>query len=128
AFHHFTQTNDAVANALRDLIDKMIPPNQELLIDAFCGAGFFAKALLDKFDRVIGIDWDKFAIHAAIATATEKENYIAGNIEVELRKVGAVHLNRPPRANDIGGGRFGSIAPTLIVDPPAIGLTSTTRK
>ena len=49
----FSQTNDAVANALRDLIDTLAAPNQQLLIDAYCGAGFFAKALLDKFDRVI---------------------------------------------------------------------------
>jgi len=61
----FSQTNDAVANALRDLIVDLVPPNQELLIDAYCGAGFFAKALLDKFERVIGIDWDRFAIAAA---------------------------------------------------------------
>ena len=61
----FSQTNDDVANALRDIIVQSIPPNQELLVDAFCGAGFFAKALLDKFERVIGIDWDRFAIAAA---------------------------------------------------------------
>src|SRR6478672_5006262 len=60
----FSQTNDAVANALRNLILDLIPPNQELLIDAYCGAGFFAKALLGKFERVIGIDWDKFTIRA----------------------------------------------------------------
>src|ERR1700704_1341015 len=69
----FSQTNDAVANALRDLIAQLVPPGQELLIDAYCGAGFFAKALLDKFERVIGIDWDKFAIAAAQENATEKE-------------------------------------------------------
>src|SRR6266436_4855289 len=33
----FSQTNDAVANALRDLIRQLIPANQELLIDAYCG-------------------------------------------------------------------------------------------
>src|SRR5215831_133647 len=61
----FSQTNDEVANALRDLIVDLVPPNQDLLVDAYCGAGFFAKALLGKFERVIGIDWDKFAIAAA---------------------------------------------------------------
>src|SRR5256885_13217744 len=66
----FSQTNEAVASALRDLIVDLVPPNQDLLIDAFCGAGFFAKALFDKFDRVIGIDWDRFAIEAASENAT----------------------------------------------------------
>src|SRR5438552_2163495 len=43
----FSQTNDEVAIALRDLIIELIPPEQDLLIDAYCGAGFFTKALLD---------------------------------------------------------------------------------
>src|SRR5437867_6605897 len=69
----FSQTNDAVANALRDLIDNLISPDQELLFDAYCGAGFFANALLGHFERVIGIDWDRFAIEAARENAAEKE-------------------------------------------------------
>jgi 23S rRNA (uracil1939-C5)-methyltransferase len=125
----FSQTNDAVADALRDLIVNLVPPNQQLLIDAYCGSGFFAKALLDKFERVIGIDWDRFAIAAAKENPTEKETYIAGDVEEELQKVGAVHPNRPPGANDAGNGRLRSIAPTtLIVDPPATGLSADVRK
>ena len=125
----FSQTNDAVANALRDLVVDLVPPNQELLIDAYCGAGFFAKALLDKFERVIGIDWDRFAIAAAKENATEKETYIAGDVEEELQKVVAVHLNRPPRADDTHAGRLRSIAATTnIVDPPATGLSEAVRK
>ena len=70
----FSQINDEVAQALRDLIVDLVPPNQDLLIDAYCGAGFFAKALLDKFERVIGIDWDRFAIAAAKENATVKRD------------------------------------------------------
>jgi 23S rRNA (uracil1939-C5)-methyltransferase len=125
----FSQTNDDVADAMRDLVVNLVPPNQELLIDAYCGAGFFAKALLDKFERVIGIDWDKFAIAAAKENVTEKETYIAGDVETELQKVGAVHPNRPPGASDVGNGRLRSIAPTtLIVDPTATGLSANVRK
>jgi 23S rRNA (uracil1939-C5)-methyltransferase len=109
----FSQTNDAVADALRDLIVNLVPPNQQLLIDAFCGAGFFAKALLDKFERVIGIDWDRFAIAAAKENATEKETYIAGDVETDLKKAGAVRSTDPT---------------TLIVDPPATGLSGDARK
>jgi 23S rRNA (uracil1939-C5)-methyltransferase len=112
----FSQTNDAVANALRDLIRQFMPANQELLIDAYCGGGFFVKALLDKCKRAIGIDWDKFAIEAARENATTKETYIAGDVDLELE-------------------RLRSIAPTfqrekavLIVDPPATGLTPAVRK
>ena len=107
----FSQVNDEVAQTLRDLIVDLVPPNQELLIDAYCGSGFFAKALLDKFERVIGIDWDRFAIAAAKENASEKETYIAGDVETELQKVGAVHLSRPARGNDTSAWRLRSIAP-----------------
>jgi 23S rRNA (uracil1939-C5)-methyltransferase len=108
----FSQANDAVADTLRDLIVKMIPENQELLIDAYSGAGFFAKALLDKFQRVIGIDWDRFAIEAARQNATAKETYIAGDIEEQLLR--ALEQARAAQA-------------TLIVDPPASGLSANIR-
>jgi 23S rRNA (uracil1939-C5)-methyltransferase len=119
----FSQTNDAVANALRDLIVGLVPPNQQLLIDAYCGAGLFAKALLDKFERVIGIDWDKFAIDAAKENATAKETYIAGDVEVELtRSDGFLAVDGETR-------RLGSRRSlTLIVDPPATGLSEKVRK
>ena len=93
----FSQTNDEVADALRNLIVDLVPPNQDLLIDAYCGAGFFAKALLDKFERVVGIDWDKFAIAAAKEDATEKETYIAGDVEEELQQVGSGSPEPPVR-------------------------------
>ena len=109
----FSQTNDEVANALRDLILQSIPANQELLVDAFCGAGFFAKALLDKFERIIGIDWDRFAIAAAKEDATEKESYVAGDVAAELyAALEKCDLDKT----------------SVIVDPPATGLTTPIRK
>src|SRR5262249_34869190 len=124
----FSQVNDDVAQALRDLIVDLVLPDQELLIDAYCGAGFFAKALLDKFERVIGIDWDRFAIAVAKESATRKETYIAGEVESELQKVAAVHLKRSARGDDVSTRRLRSIASTtLIVDPPATGLSAGVR-
>jgi 23S rRNA (uracil1939-C5)-methyltransferase len=119
----FSQINDEVAQALQDLIIDLVPPNQDLLIDAYCGAGFFAKALLDKFERVIGIDWDRFAIAAAKQNASEKETYIAGDVETELtRSDGFLALEGETR--QLGGRR----SLTLIVDPPATGLGENVRK
>ena len=78
-------------------------------------------------ERVVGVDWDRFAIAAAKENATEKETYIAGDVEEELRQVGAVHPNCPP-ANDSDRGRLRSIAPTtIVIDPPATGLTEAVR-
>jgi 23S rRNA (uracil1939-C5)-methyltransferase len=130
----FSQTNDAVANALRDLVVDLVPPNQQLLIDAYCGVGFFAKALLDKFERVIGIDWDRFAIDAARENATAKETYIAGDVEVELKRLlqasskDVADVESAVSAENRGTLRVGTRATTLIVDPPATGLSEVGRK
>ena len=112
----FSQTNEAVANALRDFVDNLVAPDQQLLIDAYCGAGFLAKALLDKFERVIGLDWDSFAIEAARENATAKESYIAGDLDLAFGRLSSI----------VSG--FRSEKTTLLVDPPAAGLSATVRK
>jgi 23S rRNA (uracil1939-C5)-methyltransferase len=113
----FSQTNDAVAIALRGLIVDLVPPDQDLLIDAYCGAGFFAKALLDRFERVVGIDWDRFAIAEAQKTASPKETYVAADVERVHAAVSAAFT-------------FARETPaiTMIVDPPATGLSAGVRK
>jgi tRNA/tmRNA/rRNA uracil-C5-methylase (TrmA/RlmC/RlmD family) len=109
----FSQTNDGVANALRDLIVALVPSNQDLLIDAFCGAGFLAKPLVDKFERIVGIDWDRFAIASAKENASAKETYVAGDVEAELNSA----LEKCDRDKT-----------ALIVDPPAVGLSAQLRQ
>jgi 23S rRNA (uracil1939-C5)-methyltransferase len=105
----FAQTNDAVADAIADYIGSLLAGENKLLIDAFCGAGFFAKRLAPKFQRVIGIDWDRFAIDAARKDAGPNETYIAGDVAVELAKAATP-------------------GDSLIVDPPATGLTAEMRR
>lgn len=109
----FSQTNDEVANALRNVVSSLVPPNQELLVDAYCGSGFFAKALIDKFAKIIGIDWDRFAIAAANETATPKESYIAGDVEAGLRSA----LQHCENSRTV-----------VLLDPPATGLTTLVRE
>jgi 23S rRNA (uracil1939-C5)-methyltransferase len=119
----FAQTNDAVADAMADHIGSLLIGDRGLLIDAFCGAGFFAKHLAPQFERVIGIDWDRFAIDAARKDARPNETYIAGDVAVELRGVAAGVS--PVEAVD---PRVKTAAATLIVDPPATGLTDGMRR
>ena len=38
----FEQTNNAVAQEMLDLATRLVKPGQSLLVDAYCGAGFFA--------------------------------------------------------------------------------------
>jgi 23S rRNA (uracil1939-C5)-methyltransferase len=105
----FAQTNDAVADALADFIAALLAGERELLIDAFCGAGFFTKRLAPQFERVLGIDWDRFAIGAARKDARPNETFIAGDVAIELRKA------------------LGNSC-SLIVDPPATGLSAEMRR
>lgn len=125
----FEQTNDAVADAIASHIAQIFTGEEKLLIDAFCGAGFFAKRLGPKFERVIGIDWDRFAIAAAQKNARPNETYIAGDVALELA--------RAPRSGDFkiadpntrrSGDRRSLTSFALIVDPPATGLSAEMRR
>ena len=109
----FEQTNDAVAEALADLIASFLPREAKLLIDAFCGAGFFTKRLAPQFERVVGIDWDRFAIEAAQNNAAPNEAYISGDVTTELGWL----LQKCDLTST-----------ALIVDPPATGLSLEMRR
>ncbi|MGZ5022295.1 MAG: class I SAM-dependent RNA methyltransferase, partial [Chthoniobacterales bacterium] len=109
----FSQTNDQVAELLVRLLDSQLPSGQELLIDAFCGTGFFTKSLRYKFARVIGIEWDRFALAAAEKEVLPNESYIAGDVEMELQ----TQLHRTDLART-----------AVIVDPPATGLSTIIRR
>jgi tRNA/tmRNA/rRNA uracil-C5-methylase (TrmA/RlmC/RlmD family) len=110
----FAQTNDAVADALADFIATILAGENGLLVDAFCGAGFFTKRLAPQFERVIGIDWDRFAIDAARKEARPNETYIAGDVAIELSQL--LRSIDPTRH------------PALILDPPATGLSPELRR
>jgi tRNA/tmRNA/rRNA uracil-C5-methylase (TrmA/RlmC/RlmD family) len=125
----FAQTNDAVADALADFIATILAGENGLLIDAFCGAGFFTKRLAPQFERVVGIDWDRFAIDAARKNIQPNETYIAGDVAVELMKAsrnGGFQTADPE--NRRSGERRSLRSYALIVDPPATGLSAEMRR
>jgi tRNA/tmRNA/rRNA uracil-C5-methylase (TrmA/RlmC/RlmD family) len=109
----FAQTNDAVAEALAGRVAEILTGEEKLLIDVFCGAGFFSKRLALQFERVVGIDWDRFAIEAAQEDAGANEAYVAGDVTTELRWL--------LQQSDL-------TSTALIVDPPATGLSAETRR
>lgn len=74
----FRQVNDTAAEVLASVVSDMADRGP-LLIDAYCGAGFFAKKLRDKFTHVIGIDWDQRSIDRAQAGASPGEEYRTGD-------------------------------------------------
>jgi 23S rRNA (uracil1939-C5)-methyltransferase len=103
----FTQTNDAVAAAMVGLVRSLVSPGQTLLIDAYAGAGFFAKALAPDFQKTIGIEVNSLAVEAARAGASEKEKYLIGDVGERLAELIEWHDMEKT---------------TLLLDPPATGL------
>lgn len=102
----FRQTNEAVAELLRGEVVRRLDAGGELLVDAYCGSGFFAKALRDRFQKVIGLDWSEAAIAAALEDVGENEEYFQADVASALEEILAPH---PAGA-------------TILFDPPAEGL------
>jgi 23S rRNA (uracil1939-C5)-methyltransferase len=105
----FEQTNAAMARELVKLVEETVKRGQELLVDAYCGSGLFARQLAPLFEKVIGIEENAFAVEHARDAAGPTERYVAGAVETHLGDVLTVH--DPPRT-------------TVILDPPAIGITA----
>ncbi|HMJ05088.1 MAG TPA: TRAM domain-containing protein [Chthoniobacterales bacterium] len=109
----FAQTNDAVAEALARHVVGLMTGGGKLLVDAYCGAGFFAKRLTSLFERVLGLEWDRYAVALAQKDAAPNESYIACDAGLELRHA---LLSAEPASTSV------------IVDPPEAGLTDAVRR
>jgi tRNA/tmRNA/rRNA uracil-C5-methylase (TrmA/RlmC/RlmD family) len=107
AFRGFRQVNDAVAACLAGIVEEMARPGGHLLVDAYCGAGFFAKQLSALFDLTIGIEWSADAIRIARQQAGPREIYLSGDVKRHLVPA----LDAAPADGT-----------TLLVDPPEEGL------
>jgi 23S rRNA (uracil1939-C5)-methyltransferase len=105
----FEQTNDSVAAELGALVERTALRDQALLVDAYCGAGFFARRLAPHFPSTIGIEENEQAIFQANKKAGPTERYIAGDV--------AVHLSEVLATGD-------AAKTTIVLDPPAAGLST----
>ncbi len=107
AFRGFRQVNDAVADRLAGVVEEMARPGGKLFVDAYCGAGFFAKRLTALFDLTIGIEWSTDAIRIARQEAGSREIYLSGDVRRHLVPA----LDAAP-----------ADCTTLLVDPPEEGV------
>ncbi len=105
---YFSQTNPVVADRLRELVAASIGQGGLILIDAYAGSGFFARALRRGFEQVIGIEENGEAVAAARQQAKAHERYLEGPVEDHLGRV----------FEDAGEAEV-----VLVLDPPAIGLS-----
>lgn len=100
----FRQVNDQAADILAGVVAEAAGDGN-LLIDAYCGSGFFAKRLRARFTKVMGIDWDSRAVEAARSDTSHGEEYLAGDAAELLPEALA-----------------GSPDAVVLLDPPAQGV------
>ena len=103
---YFEQTNPAVTALLVETVRAAVR-GKDVLVDAYCGAGLFARALADRFEKVVGIEENVAAVDSARRSAQPHESYIAGEVGAHLGEV--LSLHEPART-------------TLLLDPPSEGL------
>ncbi|MEI6082001.1 MAG: class I SAM-dependent RNA methyltransferase [Verrucomicrobiota bacterium] len=109
----FRQVNNAVAEILKETVREAVRPSGEaapiagLLVDAYCGAGFFAHELQALFTKVIGIERSIASVAMASRQAAENEEYLAGDVELKLGEA-------------LCAGK--SEETVLLLDPPSEGL------
>jgi 23S rRNA (uracil1939-C5)-methyltransferase len=109
----FRQVNNAVAEILKMTVSEAVLSGSSgkaitgLLVDAYCGAGFFAHELQGSFAKVIGIERSIASVAMAARQAAENEEYLAGNVEDRL-------------AEALEAGE--SDGTVLLLDPPSEGL------
>jgi len=109
----FRQVNNAVAEILKKTVREAVRaageanPIRELLVDAYCGAGFFAHELQGLFTKVIGIERSIASVAMASRQAADNEEYLAGDVEQMLGRA----LAAAPSEGTI-----------LLLDPPSEGL------
>lgn len=109
-FGGFRQVNNAVAEILKKTVSHAVLSDdaiRALLVDAYCGAGFFAHELQGSFTKVIGIERSIASVAMAARQAAENEKYLAGNVEDRLSEA-------------LEAGE--SDGTVLLLDPPSEGL------
>jgi 23S rRNA (uracil1939-C5)-methyltransferase len=99
----FSQTNDEVARLLIEFVQNHV--KGPVLIDGYCGSGFFAHHLAAVVDNVIGIDWNEPAIQRARQMAGANETYLCDDLSESLDQL--LRTENPD---------------TVILDPSATGL------
>ena len=106
----FRQVNNAVAEILKKTVSEAVLSGDSiraLLVDAYCGAGFFAHELQGSFTKVIGIERSIASVAMASRQAAANEEYLVGNVEDRLDE--ALKAGEPD----------GTV---LLMDPPSEGL------
>ncbi len=102
----FRQVNDAAAELLAGVVSGMTGSGLPWLVDAYCGAGFFASRLAQRFARTVGLEWDARCLEGQKAPSFEF-------------RLGDVSTLLPPLLDELAASGPG----VLLLDPPAQGVS-----
>ena len=120
----FSQVNESILDAFLREAKKLLKPNPDsTLIDLFSGYGLFAVALGDTPERVVGMDFNGPAIHAASGNALH--NRPEADIEFIAAAVtpSAIENKLPPCPADLyGTDEEQPEGELFILDPPRSGI------
>ncbi len=120
----FSQVNESILDAfLREAKKLLKPAPGSTLIDLFSGYGLFAVALGDTPERVVGMDFNGPAIHAASGNALH--NRPDADIEFVAAAVtpSAIENKLPPCPSDLySADEEQSEGELFILDPPRSGV------
>jgi 23S rRNA (uracil1939-C5)-methyltransferase len=110
----FHQVNTEMAENLRSWIHGRVAEGKgkaTMLLELYCGTGFFTLGMADGFQRICGVDRDERAIHAAVARARDQgirhAHFIAADVDERIR-----HLLEPCASERL----------VVLADPPREGL------
>jgi 23S rRNA (uracil1939-C5)-methyltransferase len=106
----FFQANHDLRAALRALIAQALPDRGSVLLEGYCGGGFFTEAVAGRFARVTAFDNDPRTLRDAqrlgLENVTWREADAAFELPEELRRLSAAERG----------------AAAVLVDPPREGL------
>ncbi len=105
----FFQANTGLLDRLKQLVVEAAGSG-DVLLEGYCGGGFFTQALAKKFKRVVAIDNDPRTLKDAERLNLANVEWILGDAAVELSTVVLASVN----ANAM-----------VVVDPPREGLPDT---
>lgn len=108
-YRGFRQVNSSAGELMKEAVASFSAPGGELLVDAYCGAGFFAHHLREQYTQVVGIEWSEDAVRAARERRGANEIYLLGDVEQHL----SAALQSGPAETT-----------TVLIDPPAEGIGS----
>lgn len=113
----FSQTNEMIGPALFEYVARKT--TGEVMLDAYCGSGFFAHPLARKMRSVIGVDWNEPAIDAARIIALPNEAYVCDDVGAVIDSLIAEHRPHTIILDPSADGIDKRVVRALRDDPPA---------